>query len=362
MTDEQPQLPFEPHEPRLSRLSDFQPGQAGDCFVLLASKDKSKTRDGRPYFRVAFRDSRRSVTAMIWHDGAHFPECDAAWKVGQFYKIRGRFVESDFGPQFELERIRLVEPEDEVAGFRVGELVPATRFNVEEMFAELMAIASQQITEAPLRNLVISLVMEHGPAICQIAAAAKNHHAFTGGFLEHVLSVTRLASQLADKYGEYYPDMQPPLSKSLVVAGAILHDIGKLRELKYAPTGSTYTAEGRLVGHILIGRDLIRDKAREITDINPDTLLRLEHIIISHQSLPEWGSPIAPHTPEALLVAEADNLDAKFHEMAAALMNPPSDGEEFTSRDNPLRRGIFRGLSVPAVAQPPTTSRDSEPK
>ncbi len=351
----QPQLPFDSREPQISRLSDLQPRQAADCFVLLSNKEKSKTRDGKPYYRVTLRDAKRATTSMVWSDSAFFPECDTVWQVGQFYKVRGRYQETDFGPQFDLEKIRPVEAGDEAQGFRPGDLVPSTRFNIDAMFAELISITSQQITEVPLRKLVIELLMEHEEDIRRMAAAAKNHHAFTGGYLEHVLSVTRLALHFAEKYSEYYPDMQPPLSKSLVIAGAILHDIGKVHELKYAPTGSTYTAAGRLVGHIFIGRDMIRDKARTIADFNPETLLRLEHIIISHQSLPEWGSPIAPSTPEALLVAEADNLDAKFHELAATLMTPPTPGEEFTTRDNPLRRAIFRGLAENSSTQNATT-------
>jgi len=351
MPPDQPLLPFEPREPRVARLCELQPGQPADCFVLLASKDRNKTREGKPYFRVSFRDAKRSVTTMIWNDAALFPECDSAWQSGQFYKIRGRFVETEFGPQFELEKIRPVEPTDETQGFRAGDLVPATRFDVEEMFAELLSIASQQITEVPLRRLVIEILMEHQHEVRQIAAAARNHHAFTGGFLEHVLSVTRTAVYFAEKYADYYPDMQPPLSKSLVVAGAILHDIGKLRELQYQPQGSTYTAQGKLIGHILLGRDIVRDKARTIPDLNPETLLRLEHIIVAHQNLPEWGSPIAPHTPEAFLVFMADDLDAKFHEVAMMLMTPPAVGEEFTSRDNPMRRGFFRGLATPNELQ-----------
>lgn len=338
-------LTLDSREPRVFRLSELLPNQAADCFVLLANKEKSKTRDGRPYYRVTFRDSKRAATTMIWHDAAHFSDCDLSWQPGQFYKVRGRYIENDYGPQFELERIRPVETGDAESGFQIGDLVPATRFNVEEMFAELLAIATQRITEVPLRTLVIGILMDHQPEVVQIAAAAKNHHAFTGGFLEHVLSVTRTVVFFADKYADYYPDMQPPLNKSLVVAGAILHDIGKLIELQYQPTGSTYTARGRLIGHILMGRDIVRDKAREITNLDPDTLLRLEHIIIAHQNLPEWGSPIAPHTPEAFLVFMADDLDAKFHEIAMSLMTPVSPGEEFTSRDNPMRRGFFRGLA-----------------
>jgi 3'-5' exoribonuclease len=349
------QMKFDAMEPQVVRLCDLKPGQSADCFVLLASKEKSKTRDGKPYYRVSLRDAQRAATSMIWSDSTFFPDCDTTWQPGQFYKVRGRYLETDFGPQFDLEKIRPVEAADEAQGFRTADLVPCTRFNIEGMFAELLTIAKERIADEPLRRLVTELLQDHQPDICRMAAATRNHHAFTGGYLEHVLSVTRLAMQLADKYADYYPDMQPPLNTSLVAAGAILHDIGKVRELNYQPTGSTYTAAGRLVGHIFIGRDMIRDKARSIPEFDPETLLRLEHIIISHQSLPEWGSPIPPSTPEAFLVAEADNIDAKFHEMAAALMVPPSPGEEFTSRDNPLRRAIFRGLVVPDS----TTSSES---
>ncbi len=349
----QSQMRFEPKDSRSEskapRLSELQPRQVAECFVLLSGKERNKTREGKPYFRVNFRDNVRTVTTMVWSDSAFFADCDANWQTGQFYKVRGRYVETDYGPQLELERIRPLEPSDETAGFRASDLVPATRFDVEAMFADLLDIAQQRISEPLLRRLVLELLDEHQTDIKQIAAAAKNHHAFTGGFLEHVLSVTRTAIFFADKYADYYPDMQPPLNKSLVVAGAILHDIGKLRELTYQPQGSTYSAEGRLIGHILLGRDMIRDKARTISDFDPETLLRLEHVIVAHQNLPEWGSPIGPHTPEAMLVFHADDLDAKFHELAVMLQTPPQTGEEFTSRDNPLRRGIFRGLAAVAA-------------
>lgn len=331
-------------EPTIVRLCDMQPGQQGDCFVVLASKDRAKTRDGKPYYRITFRDARRTATVMIWSDTAWFADCESQWIVGSFYKIRGRYQENQYGPQIELDRIRATEEVDAAHGFDPGDFFDSTRFDVDEMFAELVSLAEQHIDDAPLRQLVTGILDDHAAEVKRIAAAARNHHAFAGGFLEHVLSVTRTAVYLAEKYEAYYPDMQPPLSRPLVVAGAILHDIGKLVELEFRPQGSTYTASGRLVGHILLGRDIVRDKARSIPDLDPETLLRLEHIIIAHQNLPEWGSPVAPHTPEALLVHYADDIDAKFHMMAIPLCDESANGEAFTGRDNGLRRPIFRGL------------------
>jgi 3'-5' exoribonuclease len=135
--------------------------------------------------------------------------------------------------------------------------------------------------------------------------------------------------------------MTPPLDVGLVTAGAILHDIGKLRELRVSPVGAEYTAAGSLVGHILQGRDMIREAARELDEpLDDETLLRLEHIIISHQRLPEWGSPKPPMTIEALLVHYADDTDAKLQMMMTIL----AEGDEpVTNRRNVLGQPLYRG-------------------
>ncbi len=325
-------------------LAELRPGQVADCFALLVSRDRATTRDGKPFYRVTFRDAIRSVTVMVWADSAFFTDCEQSWHDGSFYKLRGRYDENSYGPKFELDLIRLVTDDDVADGFDPGTLVAASRFHPEEMYTELTDLVETHIEEAPLRQLVAEILQAHQETIKRIPAAARNHHSYRSGYLEHTLSVTKTAIFLADHYCEYYAGMQPPLSKSLVVAGAVLHDIGKILELDDQPQGATYTAPGRLVGHILLGRDLVLQWAAEVEDLDRETLLRLEHIIVSHQNLPEWGSPIAPHTPEALLVHYADDIDAKFHMMAVVLEAPAVDDEEFTNRDNPLRRPIFRGL------------------
>ncbi len=331
--------------PNIVRLCEFVAGEQGDCFALLATKEAAKTRDGKPYYRVNFRDAKRVATAMIWSDTGWFPDCESKWAPGEFYKIRCSYTENQYGPQIEIDRIRAVDDADRQQGFNPDEYFDRTRFNIESMFAELVSIAEQQITEVPLRDLVLGLVHDHAELIKRMSAASRNHHSFIGGYLEHVLSVTRTAVYFATKYADYYPDLKPPLSKSLVVAGAILHDIGKTLELDHQPGGAEYTAAGRLIGHILLGRDMVRDKSKDVPDLNPETLLRLEHIIVAHQNLPEWGSPVAPHTPEAFLVHMADDTDAKFAMFAKAYATPMQPGDQFTTRDNPLRRQLFRGLS-----------------
>jgi 3'-5' exoribonuclease len=328
----------------ISALSSLEPNDVGTCFVLLVSKDKAATRDGKPFYRVAFRDRSRTATVMVWSDSTWFDNCDQIWQPGGYYKIRCLYQETQYGSQLELEQIREVNDEDLNEGFNPVDFHSASRFDIEEMFAELCALAEEHLSEDCLKQLTLGLLNDFEDTIKTLPAATRNHHAFSGGFLEHVLSVTRTAVFLADKYRDYYPHMQPPLSKSLVVAGAILHDIGKVQELSYQPQGASYTAEGQLIGHILLGRDIVREKAATIDSMDRELQLRLEHIIVSHQNIPEWGSPVSPHTPEALLVYFPDDVDAKFHMMATALEREPADGETFTSRDNALRRAFFRGF------------------
>lgn len=332
-------------EPTIRKFSEFEPNEQGDCFAMLAKKEAGKTRDGKPFYRAVFRDNHRAATVMIWLDGGWFEDCEQAWVAGACYKLRCRYFENQYGSQLELEKIRPVETADAEAGFDFADFQPATRFDPEKLFAELVELATAEIADVPIRTLTVSLLESNRDTLLPLAAAMHHHHAYRGGFLEHVLSVTKTACYLADKYRAHYPHLNPPLSKSLVVAGAILHDIGKLQELVQQPTGADYTPVGRLIGHIVLGRDMVRAAAADIPDMDPELLLRLEHIVLSHQAVPEWGSPVSPSTPEALLVHYADDIDAKLQMMVMALDTEPTPGnEEFTSKDNPLRRRIFRGL------------------
>lgn len=331
-----------PSEPRIVKLSDLAPGEAGDLFALLAGKERGTTRDGKPYFRLSFRDAVRTAAVMAWHDSPFFDDCETRWKKGGFFKLRGRYSETSYGPQLELERIRPVVDADTLDGFDPDDFYASTRFDASAMFRALVGLVEEHVVDLPLRRLVLGLLADHEAALLRLPGEAKRHHTAAGGWLEHVLSVTRTAVFLAGKYDEHYPRLS--LSKDLVVAGAVLHDLGKLAEFDPRPEGTEYTPRGRLIGHVLLGRDLVRDKAREIDGLDAETLLRLEHVIVSHHDVPESGSPVPPSTPEALIVYHADTLDAKFDMMAAALASPNPEGESFTTRENPLRRSLFRGL------------------
>ena len=322
-------------------LSEMIHGQEADLFVLMTVKEELTTRDGKPYYKVGFRDHAREVSFPIWHDSPWGADCRELWQPGTFYKLRAVYRETNYGPQLDLRKIRAVCTADRADGFTPTMCLAQTRFSTEEMYAELLATARERITDEPLRNLVVELLTANQEALMTLPAATHNHHAFVGGWLEHVLSVTRTAVYLADKYDAYYPDMEPRLNKGLVVAGAILHDIGKLREIEEQPQGAAYTAAGNLIGHILQGRDIVRESAASRA-VDGELLLRLEHIIVAHQRLPEWGSPKPPMTPEALLVHYADDIDAKYQMMAAILREDTNPGP-VTSKKNVLYQKVYRG-------------------
>lgn len=317
-------------------------GQEADTFALLAAKEEAKTKAGRAYWRVTFRDARRELTFPIWNDSPHGEEVRDVWQAGAFYKLRAVYRETSYGPQLEIHKLRLATDADREDGFDELMCVPRSRFDPLERYTQLQRIAEQEIQNKSLSRLVASILSEHQATLLNMPAAVWHHHAFLGGFVEHLLSVTKNAILLADRYLEEYADLSPPLSRDLVIAGAILHDIGKLHELAVTPSGAQFTPYGELIGHIVLGRDVVRAAAQR-EPLDAETLLRLEHIIISHQRTAEWGSPKPPMTPEALLVHYADDIDAKLHMMFAAL-DEQADGP-FTSQRNPLQQKVFRGLA-----------------
>jgi len=329
----------------MPKLAELSPGQEADLFLLLTAKEELKTKTGKPYFRVGFRDATREVSFPIWGDSPWAVDCRDAWRPGAFYKVRAVYLETSFGPQLEIRKIRETVEADAADGFDPAFFLPQSRFDPQQMFAELLDFAKKHIKNAALRKLVEFLLNENHEALLSHPAARHNHHAYVGGLLEHTLSVTRTCVFLADQYADYYPEMKPPLDKDLVVAGGILHDLGKLGELDQQPGGTVHTPEGALIGHILIGRDMVREAVAAMesrSEFEGDTLLRLEHLIISHQGRLEWGAPKLPMTPEALLVHAADDVDARYQMMVQILHDDATPGP-VTSRKNILMQYVYRG-------------------
>lgn len=330
------------------RLCEMTPGQHADCFAQLAEKTHRSTRDGKPFYSCRFRDQRRVVSVMVWADGGFYEECQRDWAVGGFFKLRGTFSEHEkFGPQLDVEQARPVLERDRDDGFCERDLVERSRFDPDALFADLRETVTKELRDPPLLALVQKLLDTHAVELKVIPGSVRHYYPFPGGWLEHTLSVVRSCALLADRYTAQFPDMTPPLNRDLVVAGAVLHDIGRVRELEVASPGQPAKpgVSGELFGHLFLAYDLIRSAARDVPDLNPELLELLLHVVVTHLRIPEWGSPRLPCVPEVLILHHADDLDAKFEMYARCLTRDTTDGP-FTERDAALGRPLLKQRTV----------------
>jgi 3'-5' exoribonuclease len=334
-------------KPVLAKLSDLRAGDYVDCFVQLAEKSRGTTRDGNPFFTCKFRDARRTVGAVpIWGDSPLFEQAQE-WLVGQFFKVRATFTEHEkYGPQLDIEQIRPVEDRDRADGFTELDFTERSRHDPEAMFAELEALVTGEVADGPLRALVLSLLTANAAALKTLPASARHYYPFAGGWLEHTLSVSRNVTWLSDRYAAAFPELNPPLNRGLVIAAAVLHDIGRVRELHAVPGQVVKdTVPGELFGHVFLAYDMIRAAAAGVPDLNPELLELLLHCVVAHLMLPHWGTTRQPCIPEVLILHHADDLDAKMEMYARCLTRDRSDGP-FTDRDPVLGRPLLKKRTV----------------
>jgi 3'-5' exoribonuclease len=203
-----------------------------------------------------------------------------------------------------------------------ADYLPMTKQNTKAMYQELMSFAAS-VKNPYLSELLKSFFVTDkafASSFAKHSAAKTVHHSFVGGLLEHTLSVTRLASYIADHY--------PAVNRDLLITAAILHDIGKTKELSYFPTND-YTDSGQMLGHIMIGAEMIHDHASKIEGFPELLETELKHCILAHHGEFEFGSPKKPAIIEAMALNLADNLDAKLETMTEILENGQSLSEDW---------------------------------
>ena len=255
--------------------------------------------------------------------------------TGEFVKAQGRLVAFNGRSQFQIDSIRRVmlapDSQDRREGFREELLVPTAPRPMAEMWAELEQVVAG-LGNPHLRTLLTAIVATNEAKLKIWPAARAVHHAYRGGFLEHVLKVAEVGRSLATQYDA---------DADLVIAGALLHDIGKLQELDYDVTTS-YTRDGNLIGHITLGAVQVADAIRKIPDFPEALRSALIHLIASHHGERDHGSPVEPMTIEAYILAAADNLDATIYQVRHAMRQ--KDGtDEFTSYQPRLGRSLWKG-------------------
>jgi 3'-5' exoribonuclease len=216
-----------------------------------------------------------------------------------------------------------------------ADYLPAVKGDVDAMYNALLEFV-ENIETQPLQKLLQSFLHQEKTAeLFKKAPAAKGfHHIYLGGLLEHTLSVVRLLEKAAAHY--------PELKKDMLITGGILHDIGKIYEFSY-DTIIDYSDEGRLIGHIVLGVQMIDKEIAAIADFPPQTAMELRHIILSHHGEFEFGSPKRPKTLEALVVHYMDDLDAKFNAFQTFMAASNNGDSDWTTYHRFLERFLYKG-------------------
>ena len=311
---------------RLPRIREIDASSNGTGFFLCARKER-RTGRGGPFLVLLLQDVSGEIRAKLFQD---VDAAELQFEAGEFVAVQGSGNLFNERLELVLEKIRRVSPEDARLGFREEDCIPRSPRPLEEMWQELTA-RIESVADPRVRSLLVAIVDEHAERLRVWPAARRVHHAYRSGLLEHVLKIMDIAVFLADAYGA---------RRDLVIAGALLHDIGKLEELTYGTTVD-YSLAGTLVGHIVIGADMVRKAIARIPDFPAELALEIEHLILSHHGSKELGSPVSPVTVEALILATADDFDAKMHQVFRHIADDDSEGR-FTTYHRNLERVFLK--------------------
>ncbi len=311
-------------------IKDLKPDSRVEDIYLLKLIGLRDKKNGGQYLLLKLSDMSGEIMGMMWDRIEGVIE---RVKPGDFVKVRFRVQVYNNNLQAIVSKIEKVE-EREVENAEI--FFPSSDIPPETMYENLLNFVEENIEDSFLKKLVERVYKdpEIKPMLLKAPAAKSLHHAYRGGYLEHILGLLKVARKVLEVYTF--------INRDIVYAGILFHDIGKLWELSY-DRDFNYTTEGRLLGHIAIEYEFIADKIKEIPDFPEDYKLHLQHIILSHHGELEFGSPKRPKTPEALLVATLDNLDAKLNAMRVAIhSDAQSDHPDWTPYLPMFERVIFK--------------------
>jgi len=323
-------------------IADIKEGEWIEDSFLVRGIQLSVRKDGKPYLMLKVGDKTGVIDCKIWDQIDEFID---RFSVDDFVKIKG--VITSYQGIKEINIKQLEKLEDNVVNIR--DFVAISHHDTDEMDRELYSIISN--VKNPYLHRLLTLFYEDKAfmELFKIAPAAKDiHHAFLSGLLEHSIEVARLCIDIKRHYEDVDID--------LLITGAILHDIGKIRELKYKK-GFDYTDEGRLIGHILIGAEMAEEKIGQIKDFPSKLAILVKHMIISHQGTYEWGSPKMPQTLEAIILHHLDDLSAKVNIVRKAFEKETREKGDFSGFNKALGRYLYKsGYMDPVSADTSNTS------
>ncbi|QDT17810.1 3'-5' exoribonuclease YhaM family protein [Alienimonas californiensis] len=306
-------------------------GEIIDQPFLLAEKSLRTNRNGQLYLLAQLRDRTGQVSALMWN----VAESDFdTMPVGSGVRVKGRVQTHQGGLQIIAHKVWPAGDDFDADAFR-----PAASESTEVAFAALSDLL-QSLPDEDLRELMVTFLADESlmEAFRIVPAGIKAHHAHRGGLCEHTAAMALAWTRLADLY--------PEVDSSTVLAGCLLHDLGKTGELD--PETFTYTTPGQLLGHMQIGCDLLAEKiaqtvARTGRPFPEAKRWHLAHLILSHHGSPEKGSVKEPMSPEAVALHVLDTLDAKINEFLKILGEDPNSESDLTPYHPRLGRRLFRG-------------------
>lgn len=272
---------------------------------LCKSRQTALTKAGKPYETLLLQDKTGTLDAKIWDPNSQGIE---EFEALDYIDVMGDVTSFQGALQLNVKRVRKVREGE----YNPADYLPVSEKNVDEMYVELTGFI-QNMKNPYLKKLCSTFFVEDEDFARRFkfhSAAKSVHHGFVGGLLEHTLSVTKLC--------EYYTKMYPILHHDLLLTAAIFHDIGKLQELSVFPEND-YTDEGQLLGHIVIGAEMVSARIHTIPDFPVKLANELRHCILAHHGELEFGSPKKPALAEAVALSFADNTDAKMQTMKEAL-------------------------------------------
>lgn len=293
-------------------IKDYKDGDRVFDIYFCKFKSSAVTKNGKNYDNVILQDRTGTLDAKIW-DPNNVGIAD--FEAMDYIEVYGDVTSFNGALQVNVKRVRRCEEGE----YDESEYMPVSKKNLDEMYAELLKIIDS-IQNTYLKTLLKKFFVEDEAFALRFkrASAAKSvHHGFIGGLLEHTLGVTKLC--------EYYCTAYPALNRDLLLTAAICHDIGKTREISAFPAND-YTDEGQFLGHIVMGSEMIGQKAREIQGFPPMLEMELKHCILAHHGEYEYGSPKKPALIEALALNYADDTDAKMETFTEILESTQENG------------------------------------
>ncbi len=308
-------------------IKDLQEGDRIDDLFLVKSSRLAETRAGKPYLQLLVMDRSGEINGPVWERAEELaPLCSN----GNFIRLQGQVQSYRQQLQLKIDGLQAC-PREEVA---LDDFIPSSTKDTGELAVRLQSLV--RTVDNPYLEKLLNRFFKKEPMWqrFQDAPAAKGiHHAYLGGLLEHSLSVAELADTLSTHY--------PGVDRSLLLVGALLHDVGKVEELQMEVALIEYTPRGRLKGHLVMGSEMVAVEAARIKDFPQDLLEQLQHLILSHHGRQEFGSPTVPMTIEAFLLSFLDDLDAKMNLMEQLRAKMTEPGFQWTEYQRSLERFLY---------------------